>query len=91
MSTVETPGLASLEAGITNANLVFGRCAPVNEYLDGIAIETVPRSTQSIRQGLRLATERPRGFQNPETHIRANYGWDLVASKTIEAYRSVLG
>ena len=91
VSTVETPGLASLEAGITNANLVFGRCAPVNEYLDGIAIETEPRSTESIRQGLRLAIGRPRGFQNPETHIRANYGWDLVASKTIEAYRSVLG
>lgn len=89
VSTVETPGLASLEAGITNANLVFATCGPVNEYLDGVAIEVDPLSVESIRQGLRKSISNPRGFMNAEPHLRKNYSWDVVAQKTEEIYQKV--
>lgn len=90
VSEMETPGLASLEAGLTNANLVYGQCEPVEEYLADIGTGVDPLSVASIKQGLEKEMNSLRGHLNPEEKIRNNYSWDIVARKTEEAYLQAL-
>jgi glycosyltransferase involved in cell wall biosynthesis len=86
-STLETPGLAALEALGQNARLVVtneGSCA---EYFGDRATYIDPMSVDSIQQGIRQALERPHlpdGGSRDET-----YSWANVVKRLDDVYRSV--
>lgn len=84
-SFVETPGLASLEAGLNGCNLVVGACAPVEEYFGDMA-NVVRHDPASIRNGLERALNEPRDSRHQAEIIREKYSWDRVAELTEEAY-----
>lgn len=90
VSELETPGLASLEAGAAGANLVVGRCAPVEEYFRDIAWVTDVGSEASLIGALTEALGRPRDALGQSEKIRTAFSWDRAAEKTIEGYRRAL-
>jgi len=88
-STLETPGLASLEAGLNGCNLVVGRCQPVQEYLTGLAV-LVRQDVQSIADGIALAMNSPRDMFGQASAISERYSWDEVISSTELAYDAAI-
>lgn len=89
LSTWETPGLSSLEAGLNGCNLVVGDCAPVRDYFDGIAT-IVHQDASSVRAGVERALAMPRNGQGQAEAIARQYTWDRVARLTAEAYREAI-
>lgn len=88
-SVLETPGLASLEAGLNGANLVVGDCEPVREYFDGIA-DFCDGSVESLRASLERALARKRDEMGQSARISKEYTWERAAQATEEAYIHVL-
>jgi len=89
VSTMETPGLASLEAGLNGCNLVVGQHPTVHEYFDGIAT-IVHQDVSSVRAGVERALAMPRNGQGQAEAIARQYTWDRVARLTAEAYREAI-
>lgn len=90
VSHVETPGLASLEAGYHGANLVVGACAPVQEYFAGRAWLVDSHSVDAIAKGLHAAVAAPRDHLEQSGHIRDRFSWSAVAAATAGVYEHVL-
>lgn len=90
VSFLETPGIASLEAGLNGANLVVGSSPPVLEYLGQHAWVANPRHLGSIVQSLDLALASPRNGKGASQHIAQHYTWSKAAERTLEAYKKVL-
>lgn len=84
----ETPGIVNLEAGLAGANLVVGDCAAVREYLHEFAIYVKYDSINDIKAKILCAYKMNR---NPKLvdFIEKNYTWDIVARKTLNAYRKI--
>jgi glycosyltransferase involved in cell wall biosynthesis len=89
VSTWETPGLASLEAGLNGCNLVVGEDPSVREYFAGIAT-IVHQDVTSVRHGVEHALAMPRNGQGQAEVIARQYTWDRVARLTAEAYREAV-
>jgi glycosyltransferase involved in cell wall biosynthesis len=89
VSTWETPGLASLEAGLNGCNLVAGECAPVREYFEGIAT-IVHQDERSVREGIARALSLPRNACGQSEIIAQQYSWSRVAEMTSDAYREAI-
>jgi len=90
VSFSETPGIASLEAGLNGANLVVSALPTVLEYLGQHAWVVDPYSVKSIACGLEKALNAPRNAKKADEHIRKNFTWEKAAEKTLAAYRRVL-
>lgn len=89
VSTWETPGLTSLEAGLNGCNLVVGEHPTVREYFDGIAT-IVHQDAASVQNGIERALAMPRNGQGQAEVIAQNYTWDRVAELTAKAYRDAM-
>jgi glycosyltransferase involved in cell wall biosynthesis len=89
VSTLETPGLTSLEAGLNGCNLVVGDCLPVREYFGGIA-EIVHQDERSVREGIERALTMPRNAHGQAQMIAERYSWSRVAEMTAEAYQEAM-
>ena len=89
-SWIETPGLASLEAGLAGCNLVVADVPHVREYFGDYAWYCDPGDVSSIRRAILQAWESPPRLELRE-HIAKNYTWERAAQVTLEAYREVLG
>jgi len=87
-SALETPGLASLEAGLNGANLVVGDCSPVREYFDGMA-EFSDGSLGSLCSALERTINQPRDCMGQSRQIRARFTWRRVAEETRRCYEYV--
>lgn len=85
VSTCETPGLASLEAGLNGCNLVVSDCPPVREYFSGIAT-IVHQDERSVREGIEQALSLPRDAHGQSEIIAQRYSWSRVAEMTADAY-----
>ncbi len=87
-STLETPGLAALEAAAQAAVLVLtseGSCA---EYFGRHAIYVDPLDSDSIRDGIaRGLKRRLAGNTGP---MATRYTWDRAARNLLDVYRQVL-
>lgn len=90
VSHLETPGLASLEAGSLGCNLVVGDCPPVREYFGTIANLVRQDDLHGIARALQDEMEYPRDYRHQSLFIRENYSWNHVATLTSEVYRKVL-
>lgn len=84
-SKYETPGLAALEGGLAGANVVVTSVGGTKEYFKEYAWYINPKSEDSIRKALIDAYNSPRD-EFLSKHIENNYGWDIVAKRTMEAY-----
>lgn len=90
LSTLETPGLASLEAALNGANLVVGDCPPVREYFAGRSAVVKPDDSQAVTDALRKALAQPRDASGQAAYVQQNFTWERVARETLGVYRSVL-
>lgn len=88
-SWFETPGLVSLEAGMSGTPLVLTQRGSAQEYFGALATYVDPRSPAEIRRAVVNAFEQPRN-RELSTHVQSRYTWSAVARATWEAYQSVL-
>lgn len=86
----ETPGLASLEAGLAGCNIVTTTIGSTQEYFGGYAWYCQPDSIDSIRRALDEAFSAPRS-DALRRHILENFTWEKTAEKTRQAYEVALG
>lgn len=85
----ETPGIVNLEAGLAGANLVVGDCMPVREYLKEYALYCDYTSITDIKDKVIKAYNSERDDKT-RIFIEENYTWDVVAKKTLQAYKNIL-
>lgn len=88
-SWVETPGLASLEAGLAGCNVVVTTSGPTREYFGDYAWYCDPWDPASIRSAVIAAYESERRLGLRE-HILRNYTWERAGALTLRAYRDVV-
>jgi glycosyltransferase involved in cell wall biosynthesis len=88
-SWMESPGLASLEAGAMNCNLVVTTRGDTEEYFGDRVYYCEPDSIESIRSAIDKAWEEP---VNPglRQHILGNFTWEKAARNTLAAYQDIL-
>ncbi len=87
-STLETPGLAALEAFAQNARLVVTREGSCFEYFGNRATYIDPMSVDSIQQGIKQALEV---HNSPDCDSADDtYSWVNVVRRLPDVYRSVL-
>jgi glycosyltransferase involved in cell wall biosynthesis len=84
-SEMETPGLASLEAGVGGCNLVVGESPPVREYLADMA-EYASGSVTSIRDAIVRTMNQPRDGCGQSRIIAESFTWRKSAIATLRAY-----
>jgi glycosyltransferase involved in cell wall biosynthesis len=84
-SAVETPGLASLEAGAGGCNLVVGESPPVREYLADMA-EYTSGSVASIEDAILRTLDQPRDSHGQSRIIAESFTWEKSAIATLRAY-----
>jgi glycosyltransferase involved in cell wall biosynthesis len=78
-STLETPGLAALEASAQDATLLITSEGSCTEYFNDRAHYVNPQSVEDIRQGLATVL-----YPNTDTHVRSSYNAkDFLWRKTI--------
>jgi glycosyltransferase involved in cell wall biosynthesis len=88
-STLETPGLAALEAAATGCRLALTREGCTEEYFGTFATYCDPENVESIRLAIQIAMAKPRSATLPN-FIRENYTWTRAAEQIISVYRSIL-
>ena len=88
-SWYETPGIAAMEAGLTNSNIVITQQGGTKDYFDGFAEFINPKSLDSLILALDTALSKPTN-EKLKTHILSNYTWEIVAQKTLTVYNSLI-
>lgn len=88
-SWFETPGLASLEAGLAGSNIVTTNIGSTYEYFYDKALYCDPSSEESIRKSVMTAYSKPKE-EILKNYILNNYTWEVAALKTLDAYKTVL-
>jgi glycosyltransferase involved in cell wall biosynthesis len=87
-STLETPGLAALEAAAQNTKLVLTKEGSCIEYFNNEAIFVDPLSIESIQQGILLALTEGKNKTNFSTI--SNYTWDNTVKGLAKLYQSII-
>jgi glycosyltransferase involved in cell wall biosynthesis len=90
VSWYETPGLASLEAGLGGCALVVTPGGCTREYFGDQAHYCRPDDVSSIHAAVEaaLAAGPPAGLAE---HIARTFTWDAAAERTLAGYRLALG
>lgn len=88
-STLETPGLAALEAGAGNCRLVLTREGCTKEYFGDQAFYLDPYDEDSIRQAVLAALASPppvalAGF------VRERYTWRRAGEQLLDVYQGLM-
>jgi glycosyltransferase involved in cell wall biosynthesis len=86
----ESPGLATLEAGLAGVNCVVGIHAPVQEYFGADAWVCDPEDVDSIGQAIKAAWISPSHGRMRE-RIQRDFTWDRAAQATLQGYEFLLG
>ncbi|MCK9150781.1 glycosyltransferase [Methanobacterium alcaliphilum] len=89
VSWYETPGISSLEASLTGCNIVTTDRGSTTEYFEDLVHYCDPSNLNSIKEAVKEAYNSPPN-NNLKQHILENFTWDIVAEKTLNAYKSVL-
>jgi glycosyltransferase involved in cell wall biosynthesis len=87
-SILETPGLASLEAGLAGCSLIVGDSLPVREYFSECALFCDPFDVSSIAQKI---NEAANGMVIGDARhiINEHYVWTIAAQKLANVYDSL--
>lgn len=90
-SRIETPGLSSLEAGLSESHILVGDCPPVREYFKENAIYCNPNSIKSIENGLRIILkDSHKPNKKIAAFIRENYSWEVIGNKLAGIYNDII-
>lgn len=86
-STLETPGLAALEAGACGAPVLITQEGCTQEYFGQHAIYIDPKSVDSITIGIRSALSKPPSELS--LLIRHRFTWKEVLKSLIQHYQNI--
>jgi glycosyltransferase involved in cell wall biosynthesis len=89
-STLETPGLAALEAAATGAKILITSEGCTNEYFGQGVIYIDPNSEESIKNGIADSIIANRNSLL-KLAVNANFTWKHVISNLLAHYKAVLG
>lgn len=89
-SFVETPGLASLEAGAYGTDIVSTCEGSSAEYFKNDCHYCNPYDKNSVKESILLALSNPKQPALKQ-HIESNFLWNHCLSPLIESYRNLLG
>ncbi len=89
VSWYETPGLASLEAGLCGCNLLVTPSGSTREYFGEDADYCDPNDVDSIRAALESALSRPARGELPG-RIAREFNWDAAGRATLRGYELAL-
>ncbi|MDL2290666.1 glycosyltransferase family 4 protein [Desulfovibrio sp. OttesenSCG-928-F20] len=87
-STLETPGLAALEAAAVGCRLAITREGCTKEYFQDFAEYLEPYDVSSIRQAVLNALRREKNAALP-LYIRERYTWRRAAEQLVAVYQNV--
>lgn len=88
-SWFETPGLSSLEAGLSGCNIVTTDRGCTKEYFNDMAGYCNPENGGSIYSAVEKAYRKPKD-RTLSNYILKYYTWENAAKKTLDAYCQVL-
>ena len=88
-SFFETTGLSSLEAAAMGCNIVITEKGDTREYFEDFAYYCEPDKPDSIRRAIQSALQEPVDPALRE-RVQSKYRWEITASETLEAYKTVL-
>ncbi len=83
-STLETPGLAALEAAVQGCRLALTRVGSTVEYFGEEAIYVEPDDVSTIADGIRRARLAPKHTQG--SHLYEKFAWSRVVQKLKAIY-----
>ncbi|GAB2896683.1 hypothetical protein GCM10027046_27690 [Uliginosibacterium flavum] len=91
-STLETPGLAALEAACVGARVLVTEVGCTQEYFQTSAVYVAPMSVDSIVEGLRRGLARPDSDAARDL-VREKFTWPVVVERLLDVYlnRDVFG
>lgn len=87
-SLFETPGIASMEAALSNTTIVTTPYGGTIEYFGAHALYANPNSVQDIESNIREALQR--NSSALKEHIQENFLWKKVAKKMKDIYITYL-
>jgi glycosyltransferase involved in cell wall biosynthesis len=85
----EVASLSALEAGLAGCNMVITQRSSAPEYFKNFALYVNPASVKDIKEKILEAYAKPRTDELKQ-HILNNYTWEIVAKRTMEAYKLAL-
>jgi glycosyltransferase involved in cell wall biosynthesis len=88
-STLETPGLAALEAAAGGARLALTREGCTEEYFGDFAEYLNPENGESIRKAVLAALDKARRPELP-AFIRERYTWKRAAKQLLAVYERIM-
>lgn len=88
-SSLETPGLSSLEAMACGIPCVLGDCAPVREYFGENGIFVNHKSVDSIAEGIRYALRQKSSAESISSGVKA-FGWMNICKNLLDQYQIIL-
>lgn len=89
-STLETPGIAAIEAGLAGARIVVTPVGGPTEYFQNFAYYPDINSSQDIDRQIQRAWNDTSDAGALQKHLLENYTWDAVARKTLRVYEELL-
>ncbi|OSS41419.1 glycosyl transferase group 1 [Desulfurella amilsii] len=90
VSWLETPGLASLEAGLFGANLVIGKCDSTKEYFENYAYFCESGNLSSIYSAIKQSLNDKRNHFKADEFIKKSYSWQKISQEYLEVYSNLL-
>lgn len=90
VSWLETPGLASLEAGLFGANLVIGKCNSTKEYFENYAYFCESGNLSSIYNAIKQSLNDERNHLKADEFIKTSYLWKKIAQEYFQVYSNLL-
>ena len=88
-STLETPGLAALEAAVSGAKVAITSIGSAKDYFGEYATYLNPYDIQSIREACYLALEKPKEVKLADM-IKTKFSWQVAALQLERAYSELL-
>jgi glycosyltransferase involved in cell wall biosynthesis len=88
-SWYETPGRAALEAALAGAKIVITPYGGTKDYFEGMVEYVNPYSISSIRKGIEVTLNKPKGDKLKE-HIKQNFLWNKIADEAINIYKEIV-
>lgn len=89
-SILETPSIASLEAGAAGARILTTELGSTTEYFEEHAVYVNPYDVPNMAEAIDVLLARPRNRALVE-RIHALYRWDIVVEQLVDVYAGVLG
>lgn len=84
-STLETPGIAAMEAAFYNVPIVITRNGGTNLYFEDKAYYVDWRNMQEIKAGIIEMIDKPVDTKQ----MISNYSWDNIANMYVEMYKAI--